>query len=48
MKVSVEDTSRIRAVLEHLGYHVSRSTGRSLSDDELQQRVAELMHYLDV
>ena len=48
VKVSVEDTSRIRAVLEHVGYHVTRSTGRSIRDVELQHRVAELMHYLDV
>jgi acetoin utilization protein AcuB len=48
VKVSVEDTSRIRAVLEHLGYRVQRSTGREISDEELQHRVAEFMHYLEV
>lgn len=47
LKVSVDDTSRIRAVLEHFGYRVHRSTGHELPDDELQHRVAEFMHYLD-
>lgn len=48
VKISLEDTSRIRAVLEHIGYRVRHSTGREEADDELQQRVAEFMHYLDV
>ncbi|MFC2085863.1 CBS domain-containing protein [Bacteroidota bacterium] len=48
VRVSLDDTSRIRAVLEHFGYRVHRSTGRELPDDELQHRVAEFMHYLDV
>jgi len=48
VKVSAEDTSRIRAVLEHFGYRVHVSSGRELSDDELRHRVAEFMHYLDV
>ena len=48
VKVSVEDTSRIRAVLEHLGYQVNRDSGSQIDDDELQHRVAEFMHYLDV
>jgi len=48
VKVSIVDTSRIRAVLEHLGYRVHRSTGRKIPDDELKHRVAEFMHYLDV
>ena len=47
VKVSVEDTSRIRAVLEHFGYHVRLITGREIPDDELKHRVAEFMHYLD-
>ncbi|MFV1981017.1 MAG: HPP family protein [Rhodothermia bacterium] len=48
VKVSVVDTSRIRAVLEHFGYRVHQSTGRKIPDDELKHRVAEFMHYLDV
>jgi CBS domain-containing protein len=48
VKTSADDTSRLRAVIEHLGYHVRRSTGRSIQEDELEHRVAELMHYLDV
>ena len=47
VKVSIEDTPRIRAVLEHFGYRVQMSTGRKIPDDELEHRVAEFMHYLD-
>lgn len=48
LKTTAEDTSRIRAVIGHLGYRVHRATGRSIQDEEFQHRVAELMHYLDV
>ncbi len=48
VKVSIEDTSRIRAVLEHLGYRVKGIAGREFDDEELQHRVAEFIHYLEV
>lgn len=48
VKTSVDDTSRIRAVLEHMGYRVTSATRQAEVDHELQHRVAEFMHYLDV
>jgi CBS domain-containing protein len=48
LKLSIEDTSRVRAVLEHTGFSVRRMTGHEMGDQELRQRVAEFMHYLDV
>ena len=48
LKLALEDTSRVRAVIEHLGYRVSHQTGRATPDEELLHRVAEFMHYLEV
>jgi predicted transcriptional regulator len=46
LKLNVQDTSRIRHVLEHHGYHVVASFGED--DEELGDLVDEFMHYLEV
>jgi CBS-domain-containing membrane protein len=46
LKLNVKDTSRIRHVLEHHGYHVVASFGED--DEELGDLVDEFMRYLEV
>lgn len=47
LKLNVKDTSRIRHVLEHHGYHVVASFGEE-EDEELGDLVDEFMRYLEV
>jgi len=47
LKLNVKDTSRIRHVLEHHGYHVVASFGEE-DDEELGDLVDEFMRYLEV
>jgi len=47
LKLNVQDTSRVRHMLEHYGYHVVASFSEE-SDEELQHRVQEFMRYLEV
>lgn len=46
LKLNVQDTSRIRHVLEHHGYHVVASFGEQ--DEELEDLVEEFVRYLEV
>jgi CBS-domain-containing membrane protein len=46
LKLNVRDTSRIRHVLEHNGYHVVASFGED--DEELEELVEEFVRYLEV
>jgi len=48
MRVNTSDTVRIKAVLEHYGYNVVSVDREQSSAEDLQQRVREFMHYLDV
>jgi CBS domain-containing protein len=48
VKVSLTDTVRIRAVLEHYGYNVVSIDREKSTAEDIQQRVREFMHYLDV
>jgi CBS domain-containing protein len=46
LKLNVHDTSRIRHVLEHNGYHVVASFGEN--EEELEELVEEFVRYLEV
>lgn len=46
LKLNVKDTSRIRHVLEHNGYHVVASFGQD--EEELEELVEEFVRYLEV
>jgi len=46
LKLTVHDTSRIRHVLEHNGYHVVASFGEA--EGELEELVEEFVRYLEV
>lgn len=46
LKLNVKDTSRIRHVLEHNGYHVVASFGED--EEELEELVEEFVRYLEV
>jgi len=46
LKLNVKDTSRIRHVLEHNGYHVVASFGEQ--DEEIEELVEEFVRYLEV
>lgn len=46
LKLNVKDTSRIRHVLEHHGYHVVASFGEK--DEEIEELVEEFVRYLEV
>jgi hypothetical protein len=46
LKLNVRDTSRIRHVLEHNGYHVVASFGED--EEELEELVEEFVRYLEV
>jgi CBS domain-containing protein len=48
LKLSVTEAARIRAVLEHHGYRIVASYNEDTTDSEIQQRIREFMHYLDV
>jgi CBS domain-containing protein len=46
LKLNVQDTARVRHVLEHHGYHVVASFGEA--DEEIEDMVDEFMRYLEV
>lgn len=46
LKLNVKETSRIRHVLEHNGYHVVASFGEQ--DEEIEELVEEFVRYLEV
>lgn len=46
LKLNVKDTSRVRHVLEHHGYHVVASFGEE--EGELEELVEEFVRYLEV
>jgi CBS-domain-containing membrane protein len=46
LKLNVKDTSRVRHVLEHHGYHVVAAFGEE--DDEMEELVEEFVRYLEV
>jgi predicted transcriptional regulator len=46
LKLNVKDTSRVRHVLEHHGYHVVAAFGEE--DGELEELVEEFVRYLEV
>ncbi len=48
VKINVRDASRVRAMLEHGGYHVVAAFGEEADEDELLDRVQEFMRYLEV
>lgn len=47
MRLNVQDTARIRHVLEHHGFHVTASYSEE-DDEELRQRIEAFMRYLEV
>lgn len=47
LKLNVQDTSRVRHMLEHHGYHIV-ATFSDENDEDLQLRVLEFMRYLEV
>jgi (p)ppGpp synthase/HD superfamily hydrolase len=48
LKLNVKDTSRIRHILEHYGYHVVASFSDDRDDDDFKDRLQEFMRYLEV
>jgi predicted transcriptional regulator len=48
LKLDTTDTSRIRHVLEHKGYHIVAAFSEAEGDEELRYRVEEFMKYLEV
>ena len=48
LKLNVEDTARVRAMLEHHGYRVLAVYNELESDDAFLQRVQEFVRYLEV
>ena len=48
LKLNVQDTSRIRHILEHHGYHVIASFSDDRDDDDFKHRLQEFMRYLEV
>ena len=48
VKVNVADPVRTRAVLEHYGYRVIAIDRARTNSEDIQQRVREFIHYLDV
>jgi len=46
LKLNVKDTSRVRHVLEHHGYHVVAAFGET--DSEMEELVEEFVRYLEV
>jgi hypothetical protein len=48
LKLNVNDTSRVRHILEHHGYHVIASFSDDRDDDDFKHRLQEFMRYLEV
>lgn len=48
LKLNVQDTSRVRHVLEHHGYHVVGSYSKDNSPEDLLMRVQEFLKYLEL
>ena len=48
LKLNVNDTARIRHILEHYGYHVVASFSDDRDDDDFRDRLQEFMRYLEV
>lgn len=48
LKLNVNDTARIRHILEHYGYHVVASFSDDRDDDDFKDRLQEFMRYLEV
>jgi acetoin utilization protein AcuB len=47
LRLNVQDTARIRHVLEHHGFHVTAAYSEE-DDEELRQRIEAFMRYLEV
>ncbi len=48
LKLNVSDTSRVRHILEHYGYHIVASFSEDHDDDDFKNRLQEFMRYLEV
>lgn len=48
LKLNVNDTARVRHILEHYGYHVVASFSDDQDDDDFKDRLQEFMRYLEV
>lgn len=48
LKLNVQETARVRHMLEHQGYQVVAAFSENENDDDLQLRVEEFMRYLQV
>lgn len=48
LKLNVMDTSRVRHLLEHYGYHIVAYFSDDQNDDEFKYRLQEFMRYLEV
>lgn len=48
LKLNVNDTARVRHVLEHEGYRVVASFSETDDEEDLKLRVQEFMRYLEV
>lgn len=48
LKLNVNDTSRVRHILEHYGYRVVASFSDDQNDDDFKNRLQEFMRYLEV
>lgn len=48
LKLNVQDTSRVRHMLEHLGYHVVAAFSESETDEDFQDRIQQFLRYLEV
>jgi acetoin utilization protein AcuB len=48
MKLNTADTSRVKHVLEHHGYHVTAAFNEDEDDEVFNHRLAEFLRYLEV
>lgn len=48
LKLNVQDTARVRHMLEHHGYHVVAAFSEEEDEEDLQHRVEEFIRYLEV
>ena len=48
LKLNVNDTSRVRHIMEHHGYNVIASFSDDRDDDDFKHRLQEFMRYLEV
>ncbi len=48
LKLNVTETSRIRHMLEHHGYHVVAAFSDERDDEDIRMRIEEFMRYLEV